>query len=173
MNAWFGLAGSSIASLTFYVWDPNNMNALRGFCWILSFVSAFAWYFSGASMNMPTKETKDTETIPLVSLDDTKILEKNKTMKGELVEWWKFAKELLRQPPFTLYVALNLTNFNLSSQTRFCCFSIQTMQKVMSPHTRFCDWSMPTCQIWSPNADSNCQSDWTIQNDTSRASSLP
>lgn len=156
-SAWFALAGSSLAMTSYYTWDVNNLMAFRLLAVVLCAISAAAWYLSGAYMVMP--EAKQNEADSLLVHDDEAGLSNDAnedSMKDdgsghqtksdsvqapslgslwqELASWWAFARQLLAQKYFLLYVLLNwMMNFNVYLSDSFLVFLDQILMRHVMP----------------------------------------
>ena len=158
-SAWFALAGSSLAMTSYYTWDVNNLVAFRLLATVLCAISAAAWYFSGAYMVMPETKTKQNEADSLLMHDDEAGLANNASedvisadsvshkaqnniaqasslgsLWQELASWWSFARQLLAQKYFLLYVLLNwMMNFNVYLSDSFLVFLDQILMRKVMP----------------------------------------
>uniref|UniRef100_A0A7S2RVJ6 Uncharacterized protein n=1 Tax=Mucochytrium quahogii TaxID=96639 RepID=A0A7S2RVJ6_9STRA len=125
-NAWFSLAGSSMATIAYYYWDEENLTPFRTLAFFFCSLSAVAWYASGSLLVMP-EHNKYSEPHVLPAVE--------KSYVEEFWEWFKFAGQLLRQRSFVLYVGMNwMMNFNVSLSGSFFVFLDKYLMVHLMPH---------------------------------------
>ena len=134
-SAWFGLAGSSLAAATFYVFDEDDLGPFRFAAWGCSALSGTAWYASGHLLVLPATQPPFGGKLVASTMSGAP---QAKGWFAELREWSQFARQLLRHRNFLLYVTMNwFMNFNVTlSASFFVILDRRLMRHVMPPTLR-------------------------------------
>ncbi|EKX34720.1 hypothetical protein GUITHDRAFT_48279, partial [Guillardia theta CCMP2712] len=143
-SSWFGLVGSCIGTTAYYLWDEDNLDPFRRFCWGCSLLSAMAWYASGSMLVVPSSCSSDpsSHSPSQAMLTDVRTegeksrwgLQRLGGCRFGLQRWMEFARQLLQQKNFVLYVCMNwMMNFNVTLSKSFFIFLDKLLMTPLLP----------------------------------------